>query len=222
MAEEKKNFVRRLQRSGIVSKVPKARPVVRMSALHRSIRPEIKKFDDTTWSSETLDDYVSPSLSNLIQIGQGDLISNRQGNKIFLKYIMVRGWLVGSATAGVRTPVRISIVLDKQPNAANAAWADVYQSHANVNLNMNAQPNFGNSSRFKILKDKTFNIEYSTGGGSSLQMFKFKVPVNKYVTYVNQNAAVPATNNVLALGWSTLTANTPQVTMVARAYYTDA
>jgi len=188
---------------------------------HVAVRPEIKKFDEGTWQTETIDDYVSPSLNNLIQIGQGDTISNRTGNKIFLKYLMVRGWIRGSNTAGVRTPVRLAFILDKQANAGNVAWTDVYQSLANVNTNMAAMPNLGNSSRFKILKDKTFDIEYSTGGGKSLYYFKFKIPVNKIVTYVNANAAVPATNNVCALAWSTLTADTPQLSMVTRAYYTD-
>jgi hypothetical protein len=119
--------------------------------------PELKYFDKAVASY--LADDNTPSISNICTPVQGTAFFNRIGTRIKVKSIYIRGY-VSHTTAQV-TPlanfaspvfmVRVSLVLDFQPNGLNPGITDIFTNVGPTNM-----INLYNRDRFRILKEKTF------------------------------------------------------------------
>lgn len=96
---------------------------------------------------------------------QGDGPQNREGMKIAMKSILIKGAIVTTATnaivAASETPsVFLALVLDTQTNAATLNSEDVFTNPcANTSGNIALQRNMSFTERFKVLKTKIINLE---------------------------------------------------------------
>lgn len=91
---------------------------------------------------------------------------NRTGRKVVGKSLRLRGDIKPTATTTNIYPggfLRMAVVLDRQPDAnpGSVTWADVFQNQDNAGTTSNqvtAGVNLNNRDRFKILRDKTFQV----------------------------------------------------------------
>lgn len=213
-------------------KTTKRIPLRRMP---RAVIPEIKKIDFYLTATQFGVGSTDAVIRSPCQIAAGDNIANRTGNKVFMKYLLIRG----DCTIDADDPLslcRLEVMLDKQPNAGTATWANMYEATGNAVLDVHAQRAFATATRFKTLKSKTFKLGLGTtadgaitsaaamNGNSPGQFhFKWKIPVNKYMTYVDGSAAVPTTNNIVIVVWGQQAVATgPLVNYTVRGYFSDA
>lgn len=113
-----------------------------------------RKFFDTTSAAAPANSTMT--LYNPMIIPQDDTESGRDGRKITIKSISVRGhWLHPSQTAVANTSniCKIMIVQDTQTNGAAFTATDLL-----VADNIYSFHNLANSSRFKVLRSKTYSI----------------------------------------------------------------
>lgn len=85
--------------------------------------------------------------NDFMVIAQGTNQSQRDGKRVVLKSILVRG-LVSWAVGSYQEAMRFVIVLDKQCNGANPVWTDVFQDDE-----VWSPYNMENTRRFVVLKD---------------------------------------------------------------------
>ena len=128
-----------------------------------------RNFDSSGW------DTIMPALTTggvvqsngtmvgLIPMGAGP--NSRTGNDIFVRGIDIRGQIRhASVTTSADTGalVRIVCIRDRQPNAAAAAFDDVFSVVGPIG-GVLAFPNLANALRFEILYDRVFNVNPTIG-----------------------------------------------------------
>lgn len=164
-------------------------------------------------------------------------------NKYFIKKLRVRGFLTSTITsdaADVPVPnnVRLTLVMDKQPNGAQAQGENVF---TDMGTSFQAHHSFlavaaGAGGRFQVLKDKFFTLQPAAAGtdGASTNStvrtgvsFKFNCNFNKPLqVQLKANSAVPtvaslSNYNIFLLAHSIQAGGTPQIDGCARCYFTD-
>jgi len=110
------------------------------------------------------------SVVNAIQLGTD--IGQRIGRKVMIKSVYVRGFVGVEQAIGtndnVQTPpqlCRMIILVDQQPNGAVPAATDIL-----VSAHACSQLNLANRDRFKILADKTYDLDmYINHNGASIR-----------------------------------------------------
>lgn len=115
----------------------------------------------TTWANCELD---PATVNALFAPTQGDDFNNRDGRKVQVKSIKVRGYFRVAAQADTTstddaTLIRLLMVVDKQTNAAQLNAEDVLGGVAIANNNVNQFQNPAFFGRFKVLKDKNFTFQ---------------------------------------------------------------
>lgn len=146
--------------------------VVRQRAIQRINRPEYKSWDvsnSTDWNTTTECVY-------LCSMRLGDDYDDREGRKIVVKSIHVRGYCHATPSTGVNQYCRWLLVLDKQANGTTITAADVLAGVAGTRFN--AFSNITNSRRFKILKDSRFTIKAPTVGDQTNRVIDYYRKLN--------------------------------------------
>lgn len=96
--------------------------------------------------------------------GQGDGAQQREGNKIALKSILVKGCasvpaVAGESAANAGSSLFVALVLDTQTNGATLNSEDVFQNPISTPVgNIILQRNMSYTSRFKVLSSKIIPI----------------------------------------------------------------
>lgn len=96
---------------------------------------------------------TTPTIINMITPIQGDGASDRQGNSIALKSILLKDTIVWNSAGTPFQSVRRIIVLDR--NTTTAAWNNINELLASVNVI--GLKVVANRRRFKVLKDDVFH-----------------------------------------------------------------
>jgi len=191
--------------------------------------------DGTTVGSYT-DSALIPSA---IGAGYGQI----NGNKYYLKRLRIKGMLAPAVVPDSTDVIgvgstRLTVVLDTQPQGAQAQGESVYTDMGNA-----VQNNFsflamaaGSGGRFQILKDKTFLHQPAaagTDGASTLSTartgnpFKFNLNWKKPLqVMLKANSATPTVAslsnvNIFILAHTTGSSGGPILYACARAYYVD-
>lgn len=151
------------------------------------------------------------TLNTLFAPVQGDDFNNRQGRKVQVLGIKIRGFIDAPAqtnqtAADVHQMIRILLFMDKQSNATQSNSEDVLTSgSATVALEMFQNPAF--FGRFKVLKDKVFvlqnptisydgtNIEQSGLARHFQWNIKFKKPVVVHYNSTNGGTIADVVDN---------------------------
>lgn len=118
--------------------------------------------------SGTLGSYSTQLLNGLAQ-GAGDF--NRVGNEVCMNYLMAK---LNIEFPDTTNRVRIMIVLDKQPNGAAPAAADLWTYTAQP---VDSFLNPDSKARFHVIKDVL--VSGGTSGGPATKAFNWKIPMRK-------------------------------------------
>jgi len=209
--------------------------------------------DGTTWANTEvpMDNFIDTSgtvsaytdsclLPTATGSGYGQII----GSKFWLRKVRVKGALridtiSVEATAPEPSFIRLMLVLDKQPNKAQAQGEEVMQDYGTRENNVHSYMNvIGNIGRFEILQDKnyalrvdeSFNDSATTGTiGFNGINFKLKwIPRNPVQVSIVSGFAVPSvsqtiTHNVfmLCLGVRDAGAAGIKLDGCTRCYFTE-
>lgn len=124
--------------------------------------PEMKCKDLASNSYVGLDDNTASLVSCVAGIVQGTGIGNRIGTRILVKSIHIIGEF--ACTDALATPpadsnsgahvVKISIILDMQPNGALPGITDIFDGVSPI-----AHLNIQNRDRFKVIKQKVWTLD---------------------------------------------------------------
>lgn len=166
----------------------------RKATIPRSIasREEMKFFDTTV--AFTFPTVASCSTSattgNIHIVPQGDTESTREGRKIIIKSIQIRGFFVltPGADALATSIAYLTMILDRQCNGANPAITDVFTTNAMGSSMLN----LSNDNRFKILK--RFVVPLTSTAGVTTAYNSHSQPLDYYnrcnipITYDNTAA----------------------------------
>lgn len=133
---------------------------------------------------------------------QGDGPTNRDGKKIKIKSVYIKGLVYNQSSTAQAAPdgqdmAYIALVLDRQTNGASAASNLVFSNPTGSSLNnINPLRNLEYADRFRILKDMVIDMTpptltaygantYSSTG--KLKHFEWFVPLDLDVLFVNTN-----------------------------------
>ena len=148
------------------------------------------------WNNNTL--TTTGTLTNLLNIAQGDTFADRQGNAIHTRYVDVNLQVFNPAMDSSFDSVLIALIHDKQPNATLPAFGDVYDL-ANTDQASNAFKNYQvYADRFTICWEK--RLPNSTEGSiqvnaaqayTKIRMFYKCPPKMTETRYAGAAAGVP-------------------------------
>lgn len=152
--------VRKYTRRRYITTTPRA---ARQAPPFTVISQEKKFFDSelTTTTVTSAGVILSPSI-NLISAGTGE--SQRIGRKCKVTSIHLKGSIVFNDVTDANTTsdiVRVILYLDKQCNGATAAVADILDLGQTTDVY--AFRNLQNSSRFRVLYDKSYSMQSPSG-----------------------------------------------------------
>ncbi len=120
-----------------------------------------KKFFDGSKGNTNVSSAGTIADDSLVEIAQGDGESNRDGRKVIIKSIHVKGLCKADATSvPTETGNRIRIVMyqDKQANGATATVADLLEDS-----DINGFRNLTNSGRFNFMYDRSYDLNNMAG-----------------------------------------------------------
>jgi len=144
---------------------------------------------------------VDPAGDSLFSPGPGSAYNQREGKKVWVKKIKIRGRIIRQAASGgedsptYASSVRLIWYMDKQSNGTQSQGEQVISSATLAGGAIDAFQNIDNFGRFKVFKDKTFTFsnpnfswdgsEYDSGG--DIKHFKFTKNFSRYPLKVDYN-----------------------------------
>ncbi len=133
---------------------------------NRGATSELKFHDVDYDDSVVAAGAVVNTAGSLNLIAQGVTESTRVGRKCTIMSIGCRYDItlpqIADSSPGFGDVIRVIVYLDKQTNGAIAANTDILETADYQSFN-----NLSNKSRFRILHDKTFDMNYVAGGGDA-------------------------------------------------------
>jgi len=210
-------------------------------------------FNGGTWADSEVpcDNYVTSSGavaaytdSCLLPTAQGSGYGQVNGNRYKLRKIRARGRLylpISSDQADMGTPaqVRLMMIMDTQPNGAQAQGEDIMQDFGTAQENVFSWKRVAdNSGRFRILKDKFCVLQPATAGTDGTNtnslswegaefsfQYKPKVPLTINIKSGNATPTVAGAQscNIFLLAAATKAAAVVSCNVIgtSRAYYSD-
>lgn len=183
---------------------------------------------------------IPPSAANwnICSVPQGDASNQRDGRRIVIKQLIVRGqiyWTAVAAQASIPVGQVISIwlVLDTQTNGANCNSEAVFSNTAGANLNgpySYRNPLYGQ--RFRILWKKTFHSPpwvtgqdaagtFSVSSGNSVPFAAIVNNMNLPVTYNGTSGIISEIqdNSIHVMACTTGTTAAPTIQWSARIHF---
>jgi len=165
---------------------------------------------------------------------QGDGEQNRDGKRIVIKSLQIKGQCAIPAQEGIADPpypckVFIAVVQDMQTNGAQLNSEDVFKNQMNTSAGA-ADPlrNLLFASRFRVLKSGTYDLTPNNNGhlaandfyhGGSLVDFEWFIPLEMPVNFNSGTTAVIANvidNSIHVIAYASSTFNTPTIQYNAR------
>lgn len=162
------------------------------------------KYLDGTWN---ITSSTSGTIyGSLATIGQGDGSNNRNGDKIQVTRLEISGEVnlpTTSTVADMNDYVRYIVYVDKQCNGANATVAALLENADPASFYNPDNMPYNNPRRFRILFDKTFNLNASCAGyngtnivsGTVRKPFKFTKDFKLNLQYNGSTGVVSELNN---------------------------
>lgn len=181
------------------------------------------KFKDTSFNHVLSDDKKLDGVVSFLNIPVGNGESERNGRKITLRHIDVRGAFIESAMM----TARLIIYLDKQNNGESTLIQTSYRVLQGITdtaqFNAFAHPELTEQSRFKILYDKSFNTDVNVPSQSFRLIKPLNIPV-EYEGALGTPASIRSNNIGMLMMFTVPTDNSfdnPRFYGVTRIRYTD-
>ncbi len=174
-------------------KIPaRGRGFLRASGYYGASSTELKFFDLEI--NDTAIGVTGSLFDSINKVKQGTGEEERTGRKMTIKkinwhYNIVLPKLDGGSSANLGTTVRVILYLDKQANGATATAADILEDN-DVAVNYQSYNKLSNKNRFRILMDRSHDINYLTLASTSVGNFD-QAPVSQsYSLYKECNIPV--------------------------------
>lgn len=213
------NSVRRLTPVARSVNLLRSRMRRRNAATAGYLGVEIKYFDQayaaTTLSSPTTPDNTMradiPTQLCLNAVSQGDGPTNRDGKKIRMRSLYIKGLVYRQGYEDQPAPEEpvgayVAVVLDRQTNAAQLAPAQVFTNTAGASLsNISLFRNLEYNDRYRILRDGTFIFNAGPqsayaldkiSNGGLIRRFEWYIPLNIDVLF---NTTTPTAATVASI-----------------------
>jgi len=190
------------------------------------------KFLDTTLGSTAIAD-TGIVLNNCLNIiPQGDTESQRNGRKVVVRSINIRGMVRNDPATNEGSTadrVRFLLYLDKQANGGAAAVTDLLET-----ATINSFNNLANKSRFTVLMDKVVDLAAPAGANADATTPVFGLDIQSWAFYKKcyipiefDNSATTGalttvrSNNLgmMAISWNT--SDSAVIEYTCRIRYTD-
>jgi len=194
--------------------------------------PELKRYVNAEfWTAETLDDPATGAsqYSIFTSIVQGSAATNRNGDMIRIKNVVLRFYLLPS-TSLTNTTVEIAVVRDKEPATGVPGYTTIWQGGlANVKGYHAAVPNYDKRTRFDIMRMEHCAMDWAAAYYNAAAIVSVKpitlmmdLPVNKVVRYDGTGARPYSGSELEVFGWSDVSSNTPQAFASLEVFFVDA
>lgn len=165
-----------------------------------------------------IDDNIGQTIPNtgivdlISAVAAGDDVTNRNGNSILAKYLVLKGFVRMSASA-TATNVRVMIVRDLNNQGSNPTVADILDGATDVSL-----LNKDNTSRFWILYDKMFSLSNNGTQQVSLDIYR---RLNFHLKYSSTVSTAVLSNAIYLVAIADEPTNVPQIQGVSRIAFYD-
>ncbi len=161
-----------------------------------------KKFFDGSKGNTSVSATGTITDDSLVEIPQGDGESNRDGRKVIVKSIHVKGLCKADSTSApteTGNRIRIIMYLDKQVNGATAAVTDLLED-----ADINGFRNLTNSGRFTFLYDRSYDLNNMAGAfdGTNDQFGELHLGFS-----INKTVEIPVQYNSTAGAITEITSN---------------
>lgn len=201
--------------SGSPPKVESVRQIAREEARKAiSKNVEWKKYD-LEFNSTVAD---TASVNHLTIIGQGDNVSNREGDEVFLGSVHVT-WM--AKLADTTNVVRLILVLDQEGGGTTPAVSGIVEAASTLTEAYLYSPkNEYNKFRFKFLHDELVALDAGNVVKAGKFYHRFKTPVK--CTWSNSAGTAPRRNNLyLVLISDSVAVSHPAMEFYSRVLYHD-
>lgn len=175
---------RQLRKLGLSPRMSRPLPVsappsiIRYQQIHSG--GEIKSLDTVNPTSTSASGYIlfpfntTPNITVLNNITIGSSMWNRQGRKVTMKSLRIRGAIAATTNgaAGVNPQFcRLIVVYDKQTNGAVPVYGDVFRDQLSSAADVNATIflsgiNLNNRDRFEVIIDDQWCLASTATGGA--------------------------------------------------------
>lgn len=197
------------------------RTAIGLNEIRKLINVEEKYLDTITLSSTTNQNGTVTYLSGL---GQGDNISDREGDSIRILRFTIRGGVFRSITSPTtqNEVVRVVVVRDLQNQGAAPTGGDIFETLGNAaapyqEYDMLNGPQY--NQRFTVVFDQVFTLD----AFHQVRTFEYSTTHPCHVKFRGTSGAVADAGNgsYWMLTLSNVATNTPSVDMTSRLMFTD-
>lgn len=161
------------ERSALKIAKQNRRKINQITELHHSDM----NLDLTTMSTAGEVIYLSP-------ITQGDEVEHRSGNKVTTKFVKFTFWNTGDIASKM---VRMIIFRDMQCQGALPGVTDVLTS-----ADIRAYYNWNNRARFRILRDRTYNLTTTDADVEARKLVTYTSRKNMAIEFITTAGAIAA------------------------------
>lgn len=140
---------------------------------------------------------TTPVLLLMNGIQNGTAYYNRVGTVISIRSVELRINFISTAGTGVDQLQRYSLVLDRQPNGLAPLFTDIYGMIGGAS-GLSSMRNLQNRKRFKVLWDRTYNVNVNTGSNYNKYLYlKFRRPIKTTYNAGNSGNVSDISSNAL-------------------------
>ncbi len=199
---------------------PQGRGYLNTAAQALAVAYSVKKLINVEYfrvaTSFNVDPNTTGAVANMTNIGQGDGTSNRQGNKIRAKQLLVQGKIQLHASA-TDSHVRMVLVRDNNGSTTQPTIAALYGSATNFFNNLLKVGDPQTNSRFSVLWDKMvfLNSDTPTKG------IHYTMALDHHIYYSGTAGSDEGKGNIYLFIASNEATNDPIVTVLCQVVYID-
>lgn len=176
-------------------------------------------FKSDTAVSEVVD-YATPSVINLVAIGQGDTDATRTGNSIFIRSVALKLMCSPAVTATAYSAVSIWLIRDNQQRSdTTITFSDVFETSGSA-TSVDSFLNSDNVGRYSILK--RWKYGWAPGAQNNPNHINAVIKMRHHVRYNGTTASDYQKGGLYLVMTSTNTTTLrPNVTGNVRVSYHD-
>ena len=199
----KRNYKKNYKKTGSITKIVKS--VIQKQGENKFF--DFEDLNNNMYKSTVNLTTDTPVVNDttMFQIPQGDGVSSRDGNKIFIKGFSIKYNYVCTNSCSVR----FMVVQYPGSSPTSSEWGIGLMGQLPRDL----------TSNYKVVKEGIYNFDPDNKGSVTGKMY---IPVNKNITYESSTLSSPIKNNYSILCWTNnSTTNGLISNYVVRTFYRD-
>lgn len=205
----KKTRFQKSRKGGFKKKTYYKPKKVPMEALPKAVIPEMKRHAPTVINGTNMSTLGhAPLVQNSFSIGGGVNESDRIGNKILARGLMIRGAFFNRNSNNKGLVARLAIIQDREADSITPFDGDqaLVNGNGNVDLStLSEQACFlpWNKYRYRVFYDQTFRLSPENVNANDYKQFKKFIKLNMPVMYGGSGAGSLKSKPVQVVMWAT-------------------